>query len=242
MLNVSGKGGKFQKHSTYSTYSTLQLKEAHFWRQGLEHIQHIQHYRRKEPFLEKMLLSAVMLNVGFLSGTWGVQKGFVSSKNIQHIQHIQHFRRKKHFLRKGFWTYSTYSTFPQKGSLFWKKRLLSAVMLNVGSPSGNWGLQKGSVSSKNIQHIQHIQHFRRKKHFWKRLWTYSTYSTFPQKEAHVLETIYNMFLTTVMFNVGSLSGNCGGGGGCGWVGCWGAKEAQEREREKERERERERER
>ena len=43
----------------------------------------------------------------------------------------------------------------------------SAVMLNVGSPSGNWGVQKGSASSK----------------------TYSTYSTFPQKECTCFEQV-----------------------------------------------------
>ena len=65
-------------------------------------------------------------------------------------------------------------------------------------------IQKGSVSSKSIQHIQPIQHFPRKKHFFESIpRTHSTYSTFQLKEAHFWK---NMLLTAVMLNVALFSG------------------------------------
>ena len=84
---------KFKKHSTYST---LLQKEALFSKPYQEHIQHIQYYSRKEHIhLQKMLLTAVMLNVVVFQR---FPNGSVSSKNIQHIQHIQHFSQKEaHF-------------------------------------------------------------------------------------------------------------------------------------------------
>ena len=86
---------KFKTHSTYSTYSTCPQKETHFLETPQEHIQHIQHYSRKKHILEKMLLTAVMLNVVvfFLGYPNGVCKFKMHST---------------------YSTYSTYSTFPQK--------------------------------------------------------------------------------------------------------------------------------
>ena len=100
-LECSNGVCKFQKHSTYSTYSTFPRKDINILlRKVVEHIQHIQHVRRKKHIFGEMLLSAVVLNVGSLSGNWGVQKGSESSKNIQHIQRVQHFPRKKHFFEQ----------------------------------------------------------------------------------------------------------------------------------------------
>ena len=69
-------------------------------RKVFEPIWHIPHFCRKKHIFGEMLLSAVMLNVGSLPGSWGDQKGSVSSKNIHHIQHIQHFPRKMHFFEQ----------------------------------------------------------------------------------------------------------------------------------------------
>ena len=102
---------------------------------------------------KNVLLSGEMLNIlnMFLELAGLIQKGYVSSKSIQHIQHVQQFPRRKHIFENIPRTHSTYLTFQK--THFWKKVLLTAVMLNVGFS----GLQlEGSVSSKNIFNIFNI--------------------------------------------------------------------------------------
>ena len=120
---------KFPKHSTYSTYSTFPQKESTY--STLQ--------RKKHIFRKNASYSC------HVECFW--KRGSVSSKNIQHIQHIQHFPRKKHIFQNH--TKNMFNIFAER-STFLKKMLLSAVMLNVVSLSGNWGVQKGSVSSKTF--------------------------------------------------------------------------------------------
>ena len=128
----------------------------------------------------------------------------ISPKNIQHIQHIQHFPRKKLI----FWEIlsNTFNIFniSAEGSTCFKKMLLSALM-----SSGNWGVQKGSVSSKtfNLFNIFNIS-----PEFWKR--HLNIFNIFRRNKP----ILGKMFLSAVMLNVGSLPGNWGWVGGCGLGG------------------------
>ena len=121
---------------------------------------------------EKVLLSGEMLNMLNMLNAFGTYRPLVNEANKfqKHSTYstFQHFPRNKHILGERLSNIFNIFNISAERSTFLKNMLLSAVMLNVVPPSGNWGVQKGSVSSKNIQHIQHIQHFRRKKHFFER--------------------------------------------------------------------------
>ena len=108
-----------------------------------------------------------MLNV--FSGTYKAME-LVSPRYIQHIQHIQHFCRKKHFLYK-------ISSKLQKCWICW---------INVGDLVWKmcFFLQKCWICWICWMFFEPISKgaYRFLKHS-----TYSTYSTFPQKEAHVFE-------------------------------------------------------
>ena len=139
--------------------------------------------------------------------------------NVEYVEYVECFwNLQALFLNEAnkFPKHSTYSTFPQiQEAHFLKKMLLSVVMLNVVSPSGNWGVQKGPVSFKNIQHIQPIQHFRRKKHFLSEAFEHIQHIQHFCRKKH----INKMLLSAVL----GPSQAIGGVGGCGLGGCWAAK-------------------
>ena len=114
---------------------------------------------------ENVLLSGEMLNM--LNGfrTYRPLIWPVSSKTIQHIQHIQHLPRKKHiFLEEDKNIFNTFNITAER-SFFWKKMLLTAVMLNMLNVFRTYRPVVGPESSKKFN-IQHIQHFPRKKHIF----------------------------------------------------------------------------
>ena len=124
----------------------------------------IQHYScEKQKFFKNVLLSTEMLNMlnvflecfrknVLLSGeilnmlnAFGTYRPLLNEANkFQKHSTYSTFPQKKHIWGERLSNISTYSTFPQKEAHFLqKKNLLSAVMLNVVSPSGIGVFKRG---------------------------------------------------------------------------------------------------
>ena len=187
-----------------------------------------------ECFRKKVLLSGEMLNMLNMLNAFGTYRPLLNEANkfIQHIQHIQHFPRNKHILGERLSNIFNILNISAERSTFFEKYASFSCNVECCAPLRQLGCLKGVCKFQ--------------KHS-----TYSTYSTFPQKETNFWErllktfNIFNISAERSTFWGKTTSFGCnvecwvpprqlGGGWGGLWVGgCWVAKvEAQERYRER----------